>query len=149
MSDLLLSTAANGLALPLSAVVLDTDVVSFVFKRDSRAAIYRKHLEGRRWIISAQTLAELNTWPIRRDWGPQRRIQLDQFLAALAVIHTDDDICRLWGQITARAARNGMSVPATDAWQAATALFLGIPLVTHNARNYQGIEDLQLLSESP
>lgn len=41
-------------------VVVDTDVVSFLFKRDTRAELYRRHLEGRRPLISAQTLAELH-----------------------------------------------------------------------------------------
>jgi hypothetical protein len=35
----------------MSAAVIDTDVVSFLFKRDSRAQIYLPHLENRTWII--------------------------------------------------------------------------------------------------
>ena len=40
-------------------VVLDTDVVSFLFKRDSRGDPYQPHLEDREWLISFMTEAEL------------------------------------------------------------------------------------------
>lgn len=40
-------------------VVVDTDVVSFLFKGDSRGDLYRPHLNGRLAIIAAQTRAEL------------------------------------------------------------------------------------------
>lgn len=43
----------------MPAVVIDTDVVSFRFKKDSRAALFQKHLLGCDWIISFMTLAEL------------------------------------------------------------------------------------------
>jgi hypothetical protein len=41
------------------AVVVDTDVVSFLYKHDTRADAYRPHLDGQMPIISFQTLAEL------------------------------------------------------------------------------------------
>ena len=44
------------------AVVVDTDVVSFLYKRDTRAALYRPHLDGQLPIISFMTLAELMKW---------------------------------------------------------------------------------------
>jgi predicted nucleic acid-binding protein len=134
--------------LPEPIVVADTDVVSFLFKRDTRAELYRRHLEGRRPVISAQTLAELYHWPIFRQWGQRRRRELRHFLEAYPVIYPDAEVCRLWGEITARAALAGRPLPATDAWQAATALYLGVPLVTHNPKNYQGAVSLVIITEA-
>ena len=43
-------------------VVVDTDVVSFLFRNDTRAARYRPYLTGRVLTISFMTLAELDQW---------------------------------------------------------------------------------------
>jgi tRNA(fMet)-specific endonuclease VapC len=132
----------------LPLVVADTDVVSFLFKRDTRAELYRSHLEGRRPVISAQTLAELRHWPEIRNWGRRRRRELDEFLGHYPVIYPNEAICRIWGEITARAALAGQSLPGTDAWHAATALYLEVPLVTHNPSHYRGAPDLSVITEA-
>ncbi len=138
----------TGITLRVRVVVADTDVVSFLFKRDTRAERYRRHLEGTRPVVSAQTLAELHHWPVFRRWGARRRRELNEFLQAYPVIYPDQELCRLWGEITARAALAGKLLPATDAWQAATALYLDVPLVTHNSGNYQGAPDLVIITEA-
>jgi predicted nucleic acid-binding protein len=129
-------------------VVTDTDVVSFVFKRDTRAELYRRHLEGRRPVISAQTFAELHHWPEFRHWGERRRQELDKFLQAYPVIHSNDEICRLWGEITAWAALAGTPMPGVDAWHVATALYLEAPLVTHNPSHYRMVTGLVVVTEA-
>lgn len=50
-------------------MVVDTDVVSYLFKRDSRAEAYRPHLTGRLLVVSFMTVAELDRWALERDWG--------------------------------------------------------------------------------
>jgi hypothetical protein len=42
----------------MKPVVLDTDVVSFLFKSDTRAQIYLPELQDRQWFISFMTEAE-------------------------------------------------------------------------------------------
>jgi len=46
----------------METVLLDTDVASFIFKRDTRAAAYSEHLEGKIPAISFMTIAELFQW---------------------------------------------------------------------------------------
>ena len=137
-----------GIALREPIVVTDTDVVSFLLKRDTRAELYSRHLEGRRPVISAQTLAELRHWPVFRHWGERRRRELDGFLQGYPVIYPNEEICRIWGEITARAALAGKSMPGLDAWHAATALFLDVPLVTHNPSHYAGVPELSVITEA-
>jgi len=48
----------------MKPVVLDTDVVSFLFKSDSRAQAYLPHLRNRQWLISFMTEAELEQWAL-------------------------------------------------------------------------------------
>lgn len=43
----------------MSDVVLDTDVLSYLFKRDTRARSYRPHLLGKTIYVSFMTVAEL------------------------------------------------------------------------------------------
>jgi hypothetical protein len=46
----------------MNAAIVDTDVVSMLFKRDTRAMAYRPNIEGRLLGISFMTLAELDRW---------------------------------------------------------------------------------------
>lgn len=62
----------------MGQIVLDTDVCSYLFKRDSRAKGYRPHLVGRTLYLSFQTVAELYQGADMRNWGTKRRRQLDQ-----------------------------------------------------------------------
>jgi tRNA(fMet)-specific endonuclease VapC len=46
----------------VSQVVLDTDVVSFLFKSDTRAEPFLPYMQDRRQVISFMTEAELEQW---------------------------------------------------------------------------------------
>ena len=52
-----------------ATVILDTDVVSFLFKGDTRAEAYRIHLRGKTLALSFMTVAELYQWALVRNWG--------------------------------------------------------------------------------
>ena len=54
----------------MDSVVIDTDVLSYLFKQDSRGESYQAHLEGKFGVISFMTLAELGVWANLRKWGP-------------------------------------------------------------------------------
>jgi predicted nucleic acid-binding protein len=53
----------------VNAAILDTDVVSMLFKGDSRAFSYRAYMTDRILGISFMTLAELDRWSLDRNWG--------------------------------------------------------------------------------
>ena len=50
----------------MSIVLLDTNIVSYIFKRDTRAALYAPLLEGNRLGVSFMTVAELFEWAATR-----------------------------------------------------------------------------------
>ena len=131
------------------SVVVDTDVVSFVLKGDSRAETYRSHLEGRILIVSFMTLAELERWALVRNWGRARYERFNRLIAGFRVSAPDRDLCRAWATLKTEANRDGRPIETADAWIAATARHLRVPLVTHNARHYAGLSELGILSESP
>jgi predicted nucleic acid-binding protein len=60
----------------MNAAIVDTDVVSMLFKGDTRALAYRPHITGRLLGISFMTLAELERWPLERKWGQGRKLEL-------------------------------------------------------------------------
>ncbi|HWG41741.1 MAG TPA: hypothetical protein VN688_03075 [Gemmataceae bacterium] len=65
----------------MGTVVMDTDVVSFLFKKDTRARLFQRHLVGQQWMISFMTVAELELWALRHQWGATRKARLEQYLA--------------------------------------------------------------------
>lgn len=130
----------------MDAVLLDTDVLSFFAKNDTRAAAYEPAIAGRQLCISFQTVAELQLWALVRRWGASRRAELDALLASHIVLHDDADLARRWADITAHRRRIGRPIECGDAWIAATALRHDIPLATHNAGDYEHIHGLKLIT---
>jgi predicted nucleic acid-binding protein len=129
-------------------LVIDTDVVSFLYKRDTRAKLYEPHLNDPPFIISFMSLAELRRWTLERTWGEKRRMELEEYLARYFILHSDDLMCDRWAHAVNSAHRRGRPIAPADAWIAATALLLDCPLVTHNGTHYVGVEGLRVISKA-
>ena len=130
----------------MRAVLLDTDVFSFVFKQDTRAAAYAPHLVDAQPCLSFQSVAELRYWALARRWGDARGLSLEASLARCLVFPYDDAMSRLWAEVSAFRRRIGRPIECGDAWIAAAALRHHAVLLTHNARHYADIPDLLLVS---
>lgn len=78
----------------MNAVIVDTDVVSMLFKGDTRAFAFRGHLTGRLLGISFMTLAELERWPLERSWGALRRAELERHVSRYTVLPVNRELCR-------------------------------------------------------
>lgn len=129
-------------------LVLDTDVVSFLYKRDTRARLYEPHLNDPPFLVSFMSLAELRRWALERNWGEESRQELEGYLRRYLIIHSNDQMCDRWAQASNSARLHGRPIGPADAWIAATALLFDIPLVTHNGAHYTGIEGLRVISEA-
>lgn len=130
----------------MNVVLLDTNIVSFLFKGDSRAISYAPYLEGRRLAISFMTVAELFQWAAIRKWGARRRNQLEANLQNYTILPFNIALCHLWGETRAKCRAVGQPISPQDAWIAATALQHHLPLVTHNPSNFAGIEELEIIT---
>ena len=53
----------------MSTAVVDTDVVSFLFKNHPFAHHYLPDLADRSLVISFMTVAELDRWVLEARWG--------------------------------------------------------------------------------
>jgi predicted nucleic acid-binding protein len=116
-------------------IILDTDVASQVIKQRVPAPLARE-LAAAEHGITFVTYGELTRWSITRQWGPARRSALNAWLAARPTLPYIEDVARIWGEITAYAARRGRPRPHNDSWIAAACLAYDLPLATLNVKDF-------------
>ena len=132
----------------MDAVLLDTDVFSFLNKRgDTRAQLYEPHIKGKTVALSFISIGELYFWTVKRAWSAERIAELEQRLKAAVVIPYDLELCREFGRVKASLPA-GRNAPANDLWIATCAIRHSIPLVTHNVKDFVGIPRLQIITEA-
>jgi len=129
----------------MNQVVVDTDVVSFLFKNHTIASRYFPELAGRVPLISFMTIAELERWAIQHRWNTQRLRWLQTYLRRFTVVPSSPDLCRRWAEVTVAAQAAGRRIECADAWIATTAMLYAAPLVTHNRAHYLGVPGLMLI----
>lgn len=129
-------------------VVIDTDVVSYLLKRDTRASLYKNDLIGKQPIISFMTLAELKFWAINKNWGDKRMAAMMEHLRHFIIYPVDMRLIDFWAQLIADGRKAGRTISTNDAWIAATALSEGVPLITHNKKDFEWIQNLTIISHS-
>lgn len=130
-------------------VLVDTNVVSFLIKGDSRAMGFVAQLSNRQRAISFMTVAELYQWAAVYHWGEQRIAKMEDSLQRFVILPFTMAICRQWGTVRARRRAIGRPISSQDAWIAATALHYAIPLVTHNTSDFEQIQSLEILGPVP
>ena len=101
--------------------------------------------------ISAVTLAELSVGPLVTRSNAERAIRqarLQFAESSFDALPFDADVARVFGRVSADLRRSGRKITARsfDAMIAATALFHGLPLVTANPRDFDGIGELEVIT---
>jgi tRNA(fMet)-specific endonuclease VapC len=129
-------------------LMLDTNIVSYLLKKSDFARPYLPHLIGKILFLSFISVGELFLWAESAGWGPKRRSQLEERLRNYVVVPCDHEIARSYARIAAERKRNGRPIDLHDAWIAACAVRHGVPLVTHNAKDFEGITSLKILTEN-
>ena len=129
----------------MSQIVVDTDVASYIFNWHSSAQRYVDALRGSELILSFMSIAEMRMGAIAAGWGVRRRTLLEQFIKGFGAVYADDALCTSWATLRADARAAGRSLSPQDAWIAATALGLDIPLATNNRSDFANVQNLRLL----
>ena len=129
----------------MATVLVDTNVVSFLFRGAEQARELLPLLSGHDRAVSFQTVAELYEWSTSARWGARRTQRLADVLTAYyIVIPSDDELCREWSKVRAERYQAGRAISVADAWIAATARLYGLPLATYDSDflNTNGVEIL-------
>jgi tRNA(fMet)-specific endonuclease VapC len=87
------------------------------------------------------TVAELLRWAEQHAWGENKLTQLKHTIQNYVVLHSDNDICWHWAKVRSI---KGRPMPEGDAWIAATALRYDLPLITHNVKDFEHLQNLGL-----
>ena len=129
-------------------IVIGTDVFSADLVPGSRLAErYAPLITGRLAFISFQTAAELRYGAIRRGWGQPRMLRMEAKIERVEVVHSRPELVAVYAQLradcTAAGHALGQRVHTADRWIAATAIRLGIPLVSNDGI-FRGAPGLQL-----
>jgi predicted nucleic acid-binding protein len=127
--------------------LLDTNIVSFLFKGHALAARYVPHLTGHSLVLSFMSLAELYEGARRARWSTARFARMRTRLTSYTVLFSTPQLCERWGEI--RFQRRSQPIDGSDAWIAATAIEYDCELVTHNPKDFHGISGLTVITEAP
>ena len=137
---------------PRGPVVVDTGVfgANLTPRRVSLANTYRPLLEGRPFTISFITIAELRFGATLAGWGPHRLQRLEYELGQADIVWPGSSLTDAYAALRTWLVRAGHGLGQkdheADRWVAATAIWLGIPLVAHDAI-FKNVSGLQLLTK--
>lgn len=124
------------------AVLLDTDVASYLFKNSALAKPFRPLLRGKQPVLAFVSVAELYKWTFKRRWGQAKIESLETALRRYVVIPYDRDLAWAWARIAAACEDAGRPMAPSDAWIAAAAVRHSMPLLTNNRRHYEAAASL-------
>ena len=121
--------------------MLDTDTCIYAM---SSAPGFQPALPLRDCAISVVVLGELEFGVLRSQRISHNRAALDHWLAAVQVLEIDLDVGLRYGRIRAGLTSSGDLIGPNDLWIAAHALSLGVPLISHNLREFRRVPGLSV-----
>lgn len=119
-------------------IVLDTSVVSPVFKGDPRSNYYLSHVNGQRAVVSFQTIEEMWFGAYKAGWGARQKNQLALHIRQYEVVWPDLETAHISANLRVERELAGRRLNTADAWIAATALRLSCPLASEDG-DFDGI----------
>jgi tRNA(fMet)-specific endonuclease VapC len=64
----------------MDTLLVDTNIISFLLKGDSRISFYEEHLRNNQLAISFMSVAELYQWAYLKNWDEKRIYLLESKL---------------------------------------------------------------------
>ena len=133
--------------------MVDTDVFSARLVPDSPLARrYEPLLVGRIEFVSFQTVAEVRYGAQLRGWGDTRLARMEAEIARTEVVHSGNDLIAVYADLRVACHRAGHALGQrehdADRWIAATALRLGVPLLSNDV-GFRGAPGLELETLAP
>jgi predicted nucleic acid-binding protein len=113
-------------------LVADGDVISYMFKRTPLGDAYTELIDSRLTGITLLAVSESRQGVVYGNWGTKKLQELDTFLSDFVLLESNAEIPNVCGGLLGRCKQIGRAVSWPDAWAAATAIWLDVPLVTHD-----------------
>jgi predicted nucleic acid-binding protein len=137
-----------------TGVVIDTAVFGARLSpaRASVAEEYTPLVAGRAAYVSFVTVAELRFGARLANWGQPRLRRLENLLSAATVVWPSEGLVDTYADLRHDCVRLGHGLSQkdheADRWVAASALWLGVPLVAHDGifRDVPGLDLVTLLA---
>jgi tRNA(fMet)-specific endonuclease VapC len=128
-------------------IVIDTDVYGAELAGSELAVRFQPLIVGRPAFISFQTEAEIRFGALLRGWGQSRMLKLEARIAAAEIVHSGPELVETYARLRVDCWRAGHALAQkqhdADRWIAATAIRLGLPLVSNDGI-YEGVPGLRL-----
>jgi predicted nucleic acid-binding protein len=102
-------------------------------------------IEEREVGLTGHSFAELRAGPVIGRWGERRLNEYLQFLRRFTHVPCTREMAEVCGVIRGVRRTIGKPIEWADAWVAACALWLDVPLVTHD-KDLEGIPGLRVLT---
>jgi predicted nucleic acid-binding protein len=131
----------------VATYLVDTNIISYANNEHSLWQVYEPIVGSHSLYLAAQTVAELRFGARYGHWGERRTQRLEVLISKYGVVYPNDAVCTAWADVRVLGFEKGRPMHASDAWIAATALALDVPLVTHNAKDFDFIPNLSIISE--
>jgi len=128
-----------------SGILVDTDVVSYIFRKDSRAEYFRPYLIHKTLAVSFMTVAELYYGAYKDGWGINRIKELENTIKNYVVLPYDYLMCQEWARIKRELEKKGLSIGHADLWIAACAVRHDCALATNNGQHFRNIDNLTII----
>ena len=135
----------NTIALSKNRIVVDTDVVSYIFNGHTQADYFRPFLENKTLAISFMTVAQLFYGAYHAGWGNNRLTRLENHLKNYVVLPYDYEVCLKWAMVK-RDSEGRHTIEHSDCWIAACALRHDCALATNNGKHFKHIKELDVIS---
>jgi predicted nucleic acid-binding protein len=97
----------------VEAVLVDTDVFSYLMNGRGYAYLYRPHVEGKLMAISFITVGELYFGAYKRKWGNDKLGDLKDRLRSATIVPFDEGVCKKYAEIKAAMESKGKSIGLT------------------------------------
>lgn len=129
-----------------NGVILDTNVVSYIFDGRPQSRFFGPYLIGRKRAISFITLAELFHGAKKDRWGEQKLSNLRSHIQKYVLLPFEFDLCLKWAEIKTECERIGQPISDSDCWIAASAMYYDCVLATNNGKHFQQVKGIKLIT---
>ena len=129
----------------LPPILVDTNVVSYIYRAEPVAQPYLRSIAGHSPVISSQTCEELLFEVLNGNWGQRHINELFRYVnAEYTVAEYDLNLVEICARLRAESRRIGRELSAADAWIAATAVLLDCPMLSHD-RDFGNLPVLEVI----